>query len=265
MGDASFFSTPDGDWFQPTDVCRGPWDPNACHAGPPTGMLIRAAERLLPDQRFVRITVDLLRPIPHAGFRIAGSVVRLGRTVSAAALAIVDADDREVVTARTLHMTTQPSAELPTAPPDTPPFAEARPGSFPIGRAAHPLPMFADATEVRYPPGDDHSGGPTTAWMRTIALLPDDDDRAGVSGYARIAPLADCGNAFSRNAEPGRLVFMNTDLTISLHREPAGEWFGMRSVSRWESDGIGISDSLLFDEHGPVGRAIQSLIIQHVA
>ena len=60
---ASFFTIgPDpnvagGEWLRPTDPCRGPWDPDACHAGPPTGMLIRAAERLLPDQRFVRITV----------------------------------------------------------------------------------------------------------------------------------------------------------------------------------------------------------------
>jgi hypothetical protein len=47
-----------------------------------------------------------------------------------------------------------------------------------------------------------------------------------------------------------------------LHRPPTGDWFGMDSVSRWEPTGVGISDSLLFDEHGPVGRAIQTLLIR---
>ena len=55
---------------------------------------------------------------------------------------------------------------------------------------------------------------------------------------------------------------MNTDLTVAIHREPVGEWFGMRAVSRWERDGIGMSDALLSDDHGPVGRAIQTLLIR---
>jgi hypothetical protein len=36
----------------------------------------------------------------------------------------------------------------------------------------------------------------------------------------------------------------------------------MDSVSRWEPNGIGMSDSLLFDDLGPVGRAIQVLSIR---
>ena len=94
--------------------------------------------------------------------------------------------------------------------------------------------------------------------MRTVPLLPDEE----ASGFQRICPLADCGNAVSRNADPDPYAFMNTDLTVLLHRAPEGEWFGMDSVSRWEPAGVGISDSLLFDEHGAVGRAIQTLVIR---
>ena len=54
--------------------------------------------------------------------------------------------------------------------------------------------------------------------MRTVALLPDEEG----SGLQRICPLADCGNAVSRNAEAERYAFMNTDLTVLLHRQPAG-------------------------------------------
>jgi hypothetical protein len=257
----SFFTIehdPRGEWIVPTDLCRGPWDPDACHAGPPTGMLARAAERLVPGQRLARITVDLIRPIPHAGFRVTADITRAGRTVSTTALVIVDGDGRVAATARGLHMAPQPTAALPTTTADTPRLADARPGEFAIRRGVHDLPMFAEAVEMRYPAGEDHEPGPTTAWMRTVPLLPGED----VSGFARICPLADCGNAISRNAEPGGVAFLNTDLTLLLHREPVGEWFGTQSVSRWEPDGFGMSDSLLFDDRGPVGRALQTLIVR---
>jgi len=55
---------------------------------------------------------------------------------------------------------------------------------------------------------------------------------------------------------------MNTDLTLVLHRDPEGDWLGSESVGYWEPNGIGLADALLFDQHGPVGRAMQSLILR---
>jgi hypothetical protein len=246
------------EWFVPTGHCRGPWDPDACHAGPPTGLLARASERLLPDQQLVRLTVDLTRPIPHAGFRIEAAVSRAGRTVSTTDLAIVNTDGKPVVTARAMHLAASDLGDLPTAAYDTPQLAEAVPDRFPIPEGGHDLAMFSGGVEVRYPPGDAPTPGPTRLWMRTVPLVLGEE----ASPFQRICALADCGNAISRNAEPDDLAFMNTDLTVLLHRLPVGEWFGVDSVSRWEPSGVGMSDSLLFDEHGPVGRALQTLIIQ---
>jgi hypothetical protein len=249
------------EWFAPTGHCRGPWDPDACHAGPPAGLLARASERLLPHQQLVRLTVDLTRPIPHAGFRIDASVVRAGRTVSTTELSVVDGDGRTVVTARAMHLAGAEGHahdELPTTPHDTPRLAEAVPDRFPISGGGHDLPMFSGGVEVRYPPGDAPTPGPTRLWMRTVPLVLGEDP----SPFQRICALADCGNAISRNAEPDRFAFMNTDLTVLLHRPPHGDWFGVESVSRWEPSGVGMSDSLLFDEQGPVGRALQTLLIR---
>jgi hypothetical protein len=111
--------------------------------------------------------------------------------------------------------------------------------------------------EVRYPPGQDPEPGPTTVWMRALPLLPDETP----SPFQRICPLADCGNAIGRNAEPAEMGFMNVDLTIVLHRDPIGEWLGSRAVSRWEPTGIGMADALLFDGGGVVGRAVQTLLL----
>jgi hypothetical protein len=257
---AAFF-TIDGDWFRPTGHCRGPWDPNACHAGPPAGLMARASEQLVPDQQLVRLTVDLTRPIPHAGFRVEGTVTRAGRTVSTTEMRIVNGDGSPVVTGRAMHVRTGELGELPTTSSPTPVLAESSPGGFPIPAGGHGLAMFAGGVEMRYPPGETKDPGPTRAWMRTVPLLPDEDP----SPFQRICPLADCGNAISRNADPTKLAFMNTDLTVLLHRPPVGEWLGMDSVSRWEPNGIGMSDSLLFDDLGPVGRALQTLVIQPFA
>lgn len=248
----------EAEWFRPTDACRGPWSVDACHAGPPTGLLARSAERLFPEQRLVRLTVDLVRPIPHAGFSVTAAATRTGRTVSTSSLAIVDGSGTVVVTASGMHVTSGPHFRLATAPHDTPRLDDAVPGEFPITRAAHDLPFFASGVEVRYPPGHGPGPGPTQIWVRALPLLPDEEP----SGFQRICPLADCGNAVSRNGDVSDHAFLNTDLTLSLHREPDGEWLGMDSVSRWEPDGHGMSDSLLFDRHGPVGRALQTLLVQ---
>ena len=54
---------------------------------------------------------------------------------------------------------------------------------------------------------------------------------------------------------------MNADLTVSLHRDPVGEWFCAGAVSSWEPSGIGLADAALFDTEGPVGRATQNLLL----
>ena len=50
----AFFTTTDGTWFTPTDASLGPWDPDACHGGPPAGLRARSVERLVSDQRLTR-------------------------------------------------------------------------------------------------------------------------------------------------------------------------------------------------------------------
>jgi len=207
----SFFTTEDNNWFVPTEHTRGPWHKDHCHAGPP---------------------VELMRPVPHAGFRIETDIKRDGRSVCVSRASLFDADDRECVSASALHMTPQPEHRYPEPDSDSEMNfgkpEDAKTGGFPIARTLHGLPAFnGSGVETRYPDGEGPNIGPTTVWMRTVPLLEDETP----SPFQRICPLADCGNAFSRNAEPWDVSFINPDLTINLHRDPEGEWLGSRSVA----------------------------------
>ena len=255
----SFFTCTDDDWFVPTEHTRGPWDEHACHAGPPTGLLARALEQLLPDQRLTRLTVNLQRPVPFAGFRVASTVTRQGRTVSLSEARLINSENKVVITASGMHLTPSPQGEMPTTKHSIGSPDEASAGEFPIKDTLHGKPAFnGDGVQVRYPSGETRLPGPTVAWMKTVPLL----EYETPSAFQRICPLADCGNAFGRNADAHEVTFMNTDLTLLLHRDPQGEWLGTHSIGYWGSDGIGMADAQLFDSLGVVGRAMQSLILR---
>lgn len=267
----SFFTREDradGDWFVPTDLARGPWDPQSCHAGPPAGLIARALEHAVPHQQLVRLSIELVRPIPMAGFTITTTVLRAGRTATTARAELIDAAGTVRAYASATHLA--PAAEPPGrtgsvtelgARPELPTLAESSPGPFPFTEIPHGRSGFIDAVEVRYPPEDGPAPGPTTVWMRCIELLADES----TSPFSRICPLADCGNAFSRQSEPWQVSFVNADLTVHLHREPVGEWLGSQSVSSWQPSGVAIADALLFDEQGAVGRAVQSIVLRGVS
>lgn len=253
-----FFSIRDGEWFVGNDGARGPWSADACHAGPVTGLLVRAFEQAITDKQLVRITADYARPIPVSGFRIDAETVRNGRAVAAGSATLTDADGRICATATSLHIVRSDFEKLPTTVIDGPTRHGAIPGEFVVERARHDKPFFRDAIEVAYPPGESNSPGPTTLWMKAPPLLADELP----SPFQSICPLADCGNGTSRNSNLDAATFVNPDLTIVLHRLPESEWLASSAVSFWEPTGIGLSQATLFDEKGPVGVASQTLLIQ---
>lgn len=254
-----FFTTKDNLWFQPTSHTRGPWHEDHCHAGPPTALLARAVEQLNPGQKLVRITVNLIRPIPHAGFRVTSEISRQGRIVTTSTASLTDKDNKLCASAVALQMTPQNNQLLPSHSVNYGKHSEAKSGNFPIRKTLHNKPAFnGHGVNVKYPDGHGPEPGPTIAWMKTVALLENETP----SPFQRICPLADCGNAFGRNAEPWDVNFMNPDLTILLHRDPVGDWLGTNAAGFWEESGIGMADAQLFDETGAIGRALQTLLLR---
>ena len=91
--EAAFF-VPRGDVFAPTELTRGPWDPDSQHAGPPAGLIAREIERLEGGGgRLVgRIAFEIMRAVPIAPLRVEARVVRPGRSVELVEARLSDSD-----------------------------------------------------------------------------------------------------------------------------------------------------------------------------
>ena len=91
----------DGDLFVPTELARGPWDPNACHGGPSAALLASALDGLPSEAPVVlaRLTVELLRPVPMTPLRLEVRPAATGRKVQRIE-ASVFAGEREVANTR---------------------------------------------------------------------------------------------------------------------------------------------------------------------
>lgn len=257
---AAFFSVSDTDWFVGNEAARGPWSADACHAGPVTGLIVRALEHTVTDKQLVRITTDYARPIPMSGFRIDTKMTRSGRAATTGVATLTDTNGKICATATSLHLVKSAFEGLPTPRIEAPSIEESTPGIFAVEKTHHDLSFFGNWIDVAYPPGESNAPGPTTLWMKTPPLLIDELP----SPFQSICPLADCGNGISRNSEVTDATFLNPDLTIILHRLPESEWLASSAISHWEPSGIGLSRATLFDEKGPVGSALQTLLLQPV-
>jgi len=252
--DALFVPTADGRWL-PTDAARGPWSPDALHGGPSAALLARAVEPLLDPLQPVRLTVELLRPVPVAPLTIEAEQLRPGRKVRMAGARVLH--DGTVVasaTALAIRVDDVEVPEQPVAAVPPPPGAGASLVSDVNGYSA----FHNDGVEHRFVAGSFVDAGPATDWIRLrVPVVPDEEP----SGLQRVAAAADFGNGVSRVTSFEALTFINPDLTIYLERAPEGEWICIDAESRLHGHGIGLAESALYDQRGRIGRSVQSLLV----
>lgn len=252
------FYVAQGDAYASTELTRGPWDRDSQHAGPPCALLGRALDRAggLAAARVARVTFEILGPVPIGVLACSASVVRPGRSVELIEGALSH-EGRDLIRARAWRIRTAPvtldPAPTPQAPPPGPQEGEAR-GYFPVEWDAG----FHTAMDVRFLSGGYLEAGPARVWMRMRGALVEGEEPSPLD---RLLVAADAGNGVSGPLDFRRYVFINADLSVAVSRLPAGEWVFLDAVTYAEPDGVGLSDSALFDGAGPIGRASQSLLV----
>lgn len=253
---------PDGDRYIPTELTRGGWSDDAQHGGPPGGLLGRAVEQHASDQQMevVRLTVDLIRPVPLTPLTVRSRLARNGNRVQLVEAAL-EADGVEVALARGLRIR-RTKVPLPDVPE---PSWVARPG--PDSGEAPDLTAWGggttrfhlDSVEIRSIGATFERAGQGLAWIR---LVPNLVAGEAVSPFVRLATLADMGNAVGRVLDHRRYTYVNPDITLAVHTPAEPEWIGFEGASYPRESGMGVADTLVFDEAGPIGRIIQSQLIE---
>ena len=257
---ALFEPVDDGAW-QPTGFARGPWTPDALHGGPVAALLAGAAERAGATSGMARhparLSVELLRPVPMAPLWVRAAVTRPGRKVQLVDAELRTADDTVVASARLLQIRAKDVAAPVTTAVAPPPGPDGIERTRPMVRDLEAF--HSHGVEHRFAAGMMGTPGPAIDWIRlTVPVVPGEPP----SPLQRVAAAADFGNGISGVVTAfEQLLFINPDLTIHLHRAPAGEWVCLEAVTWMEDHGTALAESRLWDEHGPLGRSLQSLLV----
>jgi len=235
----------------------GPWDPGMQHGGAPSSLIVWAAERIPTPQpmRIARLTVDLMRPVPVAPLTIESEILRDGRKIQLCGFRLLS-EGVEVVRATVLKIRSQ-DVTLPDVVAEQPidvPFHQDG-----VLQSPHGKNNFLTSTTLRAVRGSFLTPGPAAIWFRGERPIV---EGSPISQTMRVALAADFSNGVSSVLDFRKWLFINADLTVTLAREPVGEWILLNSEMTLGKEGAGLAVSRLGDAQGYFGRAVQCLVVE---
>ena len=247
MNNQPFF-TRERDAYIPTDAARGPWDPKSLHGRVIIGLLAFAIEQRHGTEGFVpaRLTVDMFRLPSLAPIEVKSRIIRDGLRIK-----VVEA---EFFSGTTLMA--RASCQLLRR-------TENAPGNVwsPANWDAPPPDSIPAPTDPRLGmngkwttrPIIGHMGslGPRRLWMSEVRELV---QGVPMSPFVHVATGADFASPFANAGDQG-LGYINSDVTLYLHRLPVTRWIGFDVVNHHASEGVAIGECWLYDEKGPIGTA----------
>jgi len=79
--------------------------------------------------------------------------------------------------------------------------------------------------------------------------------------FGRVALASDFVSPFANAGDKG-LGYINSDVTLYLHRVPVTDWVGFEVINHQASDGVAIGECFVYDEEGPIGSASTCALAQ---
>ena len=237
----------------------GPWHPGLQHGAAPSSLICWAIEQMPTPapMRVARLTVDLIRPVPVAPLTIETEVLREGRKIQLIAVRLL-ASGTEVVRATVLRVRRLEQAlppEAGCAPLDLPLPEECQ--DPPESNLSHT--PFLNGLSMKAAKGSFRTPGPAAVWFRAERPIV---GGAAISPLMRAAIAADFCNGTSAVLDFRHWTFINGDLSVSLAREPVGDWVLLDAETWAGPDSTGIAAARLADRTGYFGRAVQSVLFE---
>jgi acyl-Coa thioesterase superfamily protein/acyl-CoA thioesterase superfamily protein len=248
----------EGGLLVPSGHARSPWDPGQQHGGAPAALAVRAIEALAPEFQLARLTVEFLGPVPLEPLRVEAEIWRPGRRMQLARATIALGDGaREACRVSAVLLHRQQLDGLPEGTAGPPLAKGPEEGRVETWDDPAAEAFYRTGMDMRWVEGT-WDQGPGTVWFRFPRPVVDDEEP---SPAMRAAGAADFGNGISQMLGFDRWLFINTDLTVQLHRQPEGEWVAVAARTILQPTGVGLALSTLHDERGAIGTGQQTLYV----
>jgi len=209
------------------------------------------------DFNLTRLTLDYLRPTRYDDVTITTTPVREGSRIR-----LIDASvyirGEEIAQARAVFLRRGevPEGEIWTTPSPSIP----RPNELP-------------------PPTPEGPGSPSSAWdSRSVSGRTEGVVERRILWQRPLIPLvsgtetgplaltgivADGTNPQANSGARG-LVYINSDLSLYMHRPPTGEWICLEVVGHQAVQGIAVGTATFHDLDGPFGQAMVGALANNV-
>jgi hypothetical protein len=219
------------------------------------GLLAAEIERLHCEPGFIpaRLTVDMYRLPDLSPVHVTTRLVRDGKRIK-----VVEAEffsngqSMARASCQLLLQTENPPGQVWTPPDwDVPP-----PAALPA--PADPRAGMGGIWAVRPIVGAMGTLGPRRLWMSEVRDLV---GGVPMTPFTRVALASDFASPFANAGDQG-LGYINSDVTVYLHRLPATPWIGFDVVDHRASAGVAIAACDLYDERGSIGTASVAALAQ---
>jgi acyl-CoA thioesterase len=253
MSEEPFFRR-DGAAFVPNPISHGPWRKDSMHGRVVAGLLAAQMEATVDDEAYLpaRFAIDLYRMPDLSAAEVTVRRVRDGHRIKLIeAEYLVGGVSMARATNLFLRKGEQPTGKV-WGPPD---WSVPGPDEIPSSRWSRPLDGM---WEFRTIEGAMNTSERRRMWLRDVRELVAGEP---LSPFVRAALACDMASPVANIGEYG-LEFINSDITLYLHRQPIGDWLGFEAANHQATAGVAIGHCSLYDLKGAIGFASVAALAQ---
>jgi len=268
VGTHNYFFNKEGDVFTPQATAGGPWSETMQHGGPVNAIITMSVEAAAKEigMDVVRLTMDILKPVPMKAVQIKSHFIRKGGKMAVVdTILTVAGSDEPVASGRAVLLKAKPGKGSMVDTSGPCPESRAtllKEPWLPVEMAAQLPPGLHHLIQF-YPSANKER---PFCWVNGAAQMLQDRALTPLEHCATTADMTTVLATRMCATQAGGLSFdvaeiMNTNTSIHFSRPPIGEWFAYTDHFIQVAGGYGVAECVIYDEQGCIGKVTQNLIV----